>query len=396
MRPLVVITSFLLVLSGIYLGLSIPLAILHVGPNKTGTTSFQKAVFDYLKRELEQENYYSIPWKGEMANKEKKNTNLAEAIGYKRHEDFAIRFYAEYSKEIDFHRSKKHNIILSSESFSNPSVDYSMLFNLMKGFEIRVCIVHRSLLNVMLSMYYEKDKKISSFSNWRNVEYFLFESIKNTMEDRMVAEKNADRLLPFVKRKDLYIFDFYGMIQARERQELAIINTVFSNLSARFQESMRHFFERLKYSNVGGSLSVKDFIYVSAEFGRKFLNRTITNKCESYIKENFRKLSIDLPYRCISPSNLTSFKYESLRVDSSLREKYGDRIFYGNVSANQQQLDLIQLPSDEPLKSKLCSIDAESILDEKNVKYALATHHKNPNAVIKSILLINRIFVEAN
>lgn len=118
-----------------------PLAIVHIGPHKTGTTHFQSVIIKY--HELIESNGYHV------AFKKFKGGSL----------DFALRLdnitvVNEYKSFFSSLAYNKTNLLLSGEELSSLSLKkVRIVYDILKKFDVRIVFVYRDLMSKLLSQY---------------------------------------------------------------------------------------------------------------------------------------------------------------------------------------------------------------------------------------------------
>lgn len=85
-----------------------PKAFIHIGPHKTGSTSFQTNLAR-ISRQLENENLYALEFGGGVKGMGKLVTVLREKVASE---------LLKFKSLLMSHRSANHNVIISSENLS--------------------------------------------------------------------------------------------------------------------------------------------------------------------------------------------------------------------------------------------------------------------------------------
>lgn len=162
-----------------------PKLILHIGPPKTGTSTIQCALYQ-IEKQLNMDNYYYIgsfiPHMGcggrphqlkeqgivsfhyhtffSCINNHSNNTNQHQCKDQNGGKDFK-----GFMDVLEYHRSRGHNIIYSSEHLSafnedlGPGDDKWNLFKeLFQGFDVKVVFTYRDFFSWLLSQFNEGQK----------------------------------------------------------------------------------------------------------------------------------------------------------------------------------------------------------------------------------------------
>ena len=134
---------------------SMPRAIVHVGPHKTGSTSLQTTLVRERATLLAQDNFATLPDSipGGNFGKSKAGANVAFCL-----RDQAttccnctrvLHYFEEFLEDA---RRARRGIILSSEEFDKPRVAEKLAATL-RGFESTIVIVHRPYFDWVRSLY---------------------------------------------------------------------------------------------------------------------------------------------------------------------------------------------------------------------------------------------------
>lgn len=148
-----------------------PVAFLHVGPRKTGTTSIQTALFELSKRGvLSQDNYVFLgkPESNITADDQWSFHNyIHECMGLiseaKKDEEFCQGVQQWIHTKLQEHASQGHNLIWSDEdvlrAVQNQPQYLRELAHLFQDFEIKVVVGYRLYYEWILSEYYQEQKQ---------------------------------------------------------------------------------------------------------------------------------------------------------------------------------------------------------------------------------------------
>ena len=164
-----------------------PIFILHVGPPKTGSTTLQ-CELESLRNELTKDGYHYIgrpECSGiDIAQKDKKefrifanalvtsfdcHFQLSNSENYNKTRLSALQCWDEFLQQLNGYRDSNTNIIFSDEAISNrmtrswqyrPNIPYpwDALKLALRGWDVRVLIVHRPLYDYIPSVYTDQYK----------------------------------------------------------------------------------------------------------------------------------------------------------------------------------------------------------------------------------------------
>ncbi|KAJ1410760.1 hypothetical protein B484DRAFT_435749, partial [Ochromonadaceae sp. CCMP2298] len=146
-----------------------PRAILHIGPDKTGTTSVQGMLASAETRSVMKKlNTYWLPhsetrmfvWElaGLHAQRRNAHGNMLQLVT-----DREFESYAQMGRFLNKSRSLGHNVLLSSEFFSwLPAQKIRRVQDLLQGFDVTVISVYREYLSHMISKIGEENKMLHS------------------------------------------------------------------------------------------------------------------------------------------------------------------------------------------------------------------------------------------
>lgn len=333
----------------------IPVAVLHIGPHKTETTLFQKFIFVDIKTALEKENYFSIP---HDSNDLKKNGPFSSYF-IPGHEKLTI-----YQKELELyqHLFQEHlkngsNMMISGEGFDRYPLRDQELFNLLKGFEIRVLIVYREYVGLFSSFHNEF---YSSGAENRNILQFIDDCLNTSkcLRPMISAVELVDRYEKFIPRKNIFLMDLQGILSNKKNLLDVMVRSTFSNLSQDFLSDLlktaeismqNHLNQRKKtdYREICLSIFLNNSIKLHPALSNYYANFTklsnsreikIKTKMESCCSARVHKI-LEIPKFCANEVQLKKLKSKAKQIDDNLRGKYSDRIFNGNTSANKIKID---------------------------------------------------------
>ena len=148
-----------------------PLAVIHVGPHKTSTTSLQQSIVDYYKKGILPSDNFTIPlppnMKGSMWKK-------ASWIAHCFHPKPDSGWYGcdsnnrnktmEYFSSFLSNASKTNsNILISAEDFTRVGVNMTLLQEYFIDFEVKVVVFYRRFYDWILSFYNQEAKADSRY-----------------------------------------------------------------------------------------------------------------------------------------------------------------------------------------------------------------------------------------
>jgi len=195
------------------------LAVIHIGPHKTASTTLQKA-FLRDRSFLEKDNFYALSDE-EMPGQYKQHkvgANLAHCLRYE-HTEIPCdpEFWPRITSTIEYISWKGKNLLLSSEELDQPHVDVSRLKHILAPFDnVRIVAVHRSFYEWLPSVYFElyrpgsmhrskEEEAYPSLVEWLNEEniseykylYTAADRFRDVFDDVVVLNMNDDIVSQF-------------------------------------------------------------------------------------------------------------------------------------------------------------------------------------------------------
>lgn len=182
------VSVVLILLVFIVIGLSVvivskPVAIVHIGPHKTGSTYIQTSLVLY-KTILEQHNYYTFLHPNALKNHAALAYALLQIIGYQRTEEDLHAYEELFTKTAE----KNKNILISSEFLSIVSTErLIILYDMLKDFDVHIVFMHRNWLQHEISSYHQIHKLFPFGATYFDLldlwlKLFRLESIRNVRE----------------------------------------------------------------------------------------------------------------------------------------------------------------------------------------------------------------------
>jgi len=140
--------------------LSRPIAILHIGPHKTGSTTIQSYTRKFVK-ELASDGY-EIPWVDDDGDHSLETSQVRLATCFL-NKPFVHPLYpcdqrlVESAKTIS---KRNSNILISSEAFDRPDVKMTLLTEFLKPWNVTVVYVYRRFYSWLQSYHNQVGKSI--------------------------------------------------------------------------------------------------------------------------------------------------------------------------------------------------------------------------------------------
>lgn len=133
-----------------------PRAILHVGPHKTGSTSFQK--FCYGNKPVLLQDNFLLPQLDAVFKREKTVANLGFCLQTQNLDPPCDQIVGNATRFLEQARQQNKSVLISTEEFSKASVDLDRLEALVAGFDVEVVVVYRRFYEYLPSIYFETFK----------------------------------------------------------------------------------------------------------------------------------------------------------------------------------------------------------------------------------------------
>ena len=144
-----------------------PIAIVHVGMSKAGSTTLQNALSTHLFAELELDGF-SQPTKNDLPgfrngkNVAENLANCMTATGARVHFQ-CDSFLMNVTFPLFLERTRQHpfrpNIILSSEALLSPDIQTEKLKSILGDYEVRIIFVYRRFTDWLASLHFEFNRK---------------------------------------------------------------------------------------------------------------------------------------------------------------------------------------------------------------------------------------------
>jgi hypothetical protein len=231
--------------------LPIPTAVIHVGPYKTGSTSFQNFLF-HSHKYFANQSYYFIGncTKAHRIITEKlkgfhESDAFQQKLGY---QDCSISF-RELNHFLIHHLHSQHNVIFSAEDFSSlDSTEIIRLQEMLNGYKVKIILVYRQWINFVYSYFNQQAK---SFHAIPFFEYFLSQdhsphapSSPNSAPraDPLLLSSFYDRLIANYKAtfrpENVFVIDYYGMMSRKKEVIEVIVCEILSICSPGLKKSL--------------------------------------------------------------------------------------------------------------------------------------------------------------
>lgn len=385
---------------------SSPQAIIHVGPPKTASTWVESILSIEAKSILENENYYDVPADTD-GNFIKKDKFLGFCLDPEFYTDSCELLLKKIQLEIKDHLILGHNVYTTSEAYSSPTLKVDQLINMFDGFDIKILAIYRDRFSWLISAhntYLLTTLKEIHIKTVFQVQWLLASRIEFGNLKRIL-----DRYLTYIPRTELFIFDLAGVTRTGTDIVEAIIKEAFTEISISGVEKMKNKIQSIKSRNVVNHSQDLRIVQMIKFFLSKynmtgdnedidplwqkricFLNEipklSISNysTCESGLKNNYingnqnnhdeKQLCIQglsmcdiqlekLPLKCVDSRHLSAMKKTTVALDREIRLEFGDRLYYGNITANKEIIYKLLVPT---VENHLCELDDD--LAFQNVK----------------------------
>lgn len=392
---------------------SIPIAIIHVGPPKTGTTWIQRIFYSSAFNLLKSENFYGVPSKiyneFQIDVDEYKGLAIAKCLMDNQNFDFCLDILNEIKIEIKDHLNNEHNVFTSSEAFANRNMDIKSLFDLFVGFETRVICVYRERFSWFISLH--NTMKFHDLKDAPISRLFQNKQLIQSRHEEHNFFKLLTRLLSIVPESQIFMYDFYGVSQSGIDIVEAIIVTAIKEISATALKRLKdilHSAKSLEISNQSEDTRIAQLLKIALNhnnrsqttispaekhcFFLKLINLPLSNytTCESKVSissnnsrfntflsieqcyENNSICDIELnkiPTFCVDVNYLQNMRKMAVIYDERLRKDYGKMILYGNATANYEKMNKLLVPT---VANHLCELHENAVKKNKKILNVLS------------------------
>lgn len=280
-----------------------------------------------------------------------------ESIDYENKEILAMKEFVKRNQALN------HSIIISSENFDQISVaGISVLYNMLKGFEVKIIFVYREMLSHLITYHFqanhhqdEQKKQIESF-------YSFFP--KNFEAPLLIVD--PIRLLRLYEdvfgKQSIVVIDLFGCVAAGVDVTYTIVCEVAGALCHRDDLFKRYSTARFNVRQ--GSVNTEIYTYYS-HFLEAYGSVALKKKNSLLFSEESSKISIQKCHICdqsvgalkkfddfleeqratkalpaipFMSTQMTRLVLLAETVDRNLRSEFGDRILHGNATANMNAI----------------------------------------------------------
>lgn len=154
-----------------------PYFVLHIGPQKTATTTIQCALHRLNENLANEDSYYFVGKTCPDASHRLRNNETAiqghHLLMGLNGGNPQTRGYIGLKSRMDYHKSRGNNIIYSNEAFANHMVDQNATWEVFRtlfvGWKVRIVIGYRHYFDWIRSLYYQQFLDAKKYNrNWPN------------------------------------------------------------------------------------------------------------------------------------------------------------------------------------------------------------------------------------
>lgn len=381
------------------------IALVHVGPPKTGSTWIQTLIYSEISTILEKENFYPVPHK-----LYDKITQDPSAKGLALYSCLVPELYIqpcdmileEIKEEISNRLVLKQNIYTSSEAFASKNLNLTKLFDYFTGFEIRVIAEYRERLSWFISIH---NTLQLMYLNQPNIdEAFKIGEYRDSVLEKQNFIHLVHRILHHIPESNLFLYDFYGVESTGLDIMEAIIETAIKELSkdsvnmikqkitmlkrskiVNHSEDMRIaqlFIHNLKKNNITkeniqGNQRVCFFNSLLPTLDENCKINPMQNQnnssnrlslntpCQSFTSFNICEIQMNkLDIHCVRSSRLLKMRKIAEITDNEVRLKFGNILLYGNITANYETMDKLMIPT---VRNHMCELQESSVYADEHL-----------------------------
>jgi hypothetical protein len=319
-----------------------PRAIVHIGPHKTSSTHIQAFIARFAT-ELQQDNLY---WLQDQLDSSKQGTanakNLAIFAAALRSPTDPYGTIPKMKAFFEEYLANNRNVVISSEELDHmPLAGVEVLKEMMSGFEVTIVYVYRELLSHMVSLHFESCR----FEHNKNFSVPFSSYLFSTLDKMSVILDPAMALNPYkiVFGKDrITVVDMYGVAAANED----VVRVVVCEIAGALCSKGAAFFKADVSSNPSYSLlhsQVFSYYHAFVKEHNKGRCHFCNPKVYAAYKDFDAQLNRDMatksaPVVPVLRSHLGMLVPMAERLDDQVRAEYGERILYGNATANQRAM----------------------------------------------------------
>lgn len=331
-----------------------PTLLVHIGPHKTGSTSFQAFLVTHANI-LSRENF---------ENPYRRGTKEAAKLAWALANSSAVALNGEEIKNywvqcLTSAYARKKNLILSSEVFDSFSIENWLGFaNLAEGFDIHIVMVYRDTASWLSSQYQEMLWQSKGEEKMSFAEYIVH--ARNTYVSVPDIASNVKGLFG---TDHVHIVDYNGMLAAGDSLEVAVFCNMFPAWFRITCSSVRRSSRSIAHSNPHRSVLLEQALHLAVKYNHTSISNYHTLMLQ--LGAHPDKLPA-FPRLCLQEEQVRQIWKFTKDIDRRLRSEWGSTVLYNNLTATVQLLahdfHFPSVSSDTPFKDvilsdKWCDLD---------------------------------------
>jgi len=314
------------------------MAVIHVGPHKTGSTHVQASLLA-LDGLIKNRTNYIQPWGSALTDRNHKMQSLF-SFELQNLETTDFRYLEQLKTFLHIAHRQHHNVLISSEELCFIPLDgASYLSNMVRNFQAKVVITFRDSLSRQLSDYREAYPG-SAFSDKGPLPNFRAFVRARLESMRIYYSYILDMYAKEFGVESLVIIDYYGAIAAKKDLVYIILCEICKILCEDLSQGLGPLFKRenikMIYDNPADSHISLPLAGVISEIRVSMQKKKCTipvaghNEVTQFILSMIGKQILS----SITNNLSTLFYNETLISDDIIRNKYGNQMLYDNRNAS--------------------------------------------------------------
>ena len=354
------------------------LAVLHVGPHKTGSTSLQSSMHRFLSS-LRNDSY-AVPVISSHFRAPKDMANVAFYL----HRKFSIcgppasldtsipwrhllnMSWESFTQYVS--KSSEENLLMSSEEFDHPGLDMSALYGVLRERQVRIIVTYRRLYDYLRSFHFELNRHhtMPQFVDWFTPDALLGAPECDECADCDACRAKSGRTWEMQHSMYCAVMSYSASVVSRFQQhfsDVTILNLHEPGLVARFYcEAVPHAphacshaeRNKLPRMNKHSTLAYRELAHAAISAGlTNFTNiNLVAMRVAHWHGIVHGQSPASLPKRCLSANSSEKLLEASLRAEQQLLPEWHD--------AAALRLDFKAAST-----TSLCSVDTAEVLRDR-------------------------------
>eukprot|EP00591_Stephanopyxis_turris_P001482 CAMPEP_0195509500 /NCGR_PEP_ID=MMETSP0794_2-20130614/2417_1 /TAXON_ID=515487 /ORGANISM="Stephanopyxis turris, Strain CCMP 815" /LENGTH=520 /DNA_ID=CAMNT_0040636733 /DNA_START=176 /DNA_END=1738 /DNA_ORIENTATION=- len=359
-------------------------AVIHVGPRKTGTTSIQKSI-DIYKEAFRKDSYLVVDYDSLAGlrdfNKTKPSRMIARCCkisGSFREERSCDEGYFEKIRNV-LHDDKdtilrSSNLIFSSEYLDGPLVDGMKVRELLEGgWDVRIVVAYRRYFEWVSSLYSELHRvdktrgshgRVQTWPNWKSSSAKI-SNVKSWWEKKYTRQFHEGIHTPAVFERYRQVFDDVSVLNMHDGSQEVVDNFFCEQVpNATFAcQALRDLTENQRQPNWNaGASTAYDELAVAAYLsgfvnGGNISRQEMRDRIQERQEGKLNLTANDFPKDCLSEDMLDQLLKQSLLAEQMVLPS-----FYASPLGEEDLRRQFQVAA----TSTLCAVDVKKVLADSD------------------------------